>query len=130
MHGKLRYIQMMIPTARGLGPSIRSASAPQALPEHELLLEENHDALKYGLWLNIAPKTYRLKNLYFEQLGIHVDVPKTLAMVPVALRAQFYPLDHEHFRRIANPGCQDRALGGVLVLELIALPEAPKRVRG
>merc|ERR1712185_351380 len=44
----------------------------------ELKLEQPHEALKFGLWLNIAPKTYRLKNLRFEELGIDVDVPKSL----------------------------------------------------
>ncbi|GLE10190.1 hypothetical protein PINS_up022215 [Pythium insidiosum] len=83
--------------------------------------------VKLGLWINLLAKGSRNKRIDFTELGISVDLPKAAIMQSLALRVTFLPFDalSEH-----NPQNFDFALGGVLTLDLLAIPAPPRRARG
>ncbi len=61
------------------------------------------------------------------QLGVTLDIPKQIALANVALRVQHRsgPAADEFFNRCGN---QWMAVGGVLVVDLLALPPGAKKV--
>jgi len=93
---------------------------------NEVHLEEQSEDVKYGIWVNLVAKHFRMKQIRFADIGIGVDVPKPLALSSIALRVMYFPSDHETYER----KCQVRSLGGVFHVELLQLPQAPKRVKG
>ena len=76
--------------------------------------------------MNIVTKVFRVKTIRWPEIGIGVDVPKALALVKIALRVLYFSYDHELYSR----KCRDRAVGGIFCIELLQLPEPPKRVKG
>lgn len=93
---------------------------------NEVHLEEKCDSVKYAIWVNIIPKHFRMKQIRFNDIGIAIDVPKPLALVSIAMRVMYFPSDHELYER----NCQVRSLGGCFHIELLQLPQQPKRVKG
>lgn len=93
---------------------------------NEVQLEEKSNDVKYAIWVNLVAKHFRMKSIRFNELGIGVDVPKPLALSSIALRVMYFPSDHQTYER----NCQVRSLGGVFHVELLQLPQAPKRVKG
>ncbi|GLC60963.1 hypothetical protein PLESTB_001700500 [Pleodorina starrii] len=83
---------------------------------------------KWGIWVNTA-KNPRLKVVEMPQLGVTLDIPKQIALANVALRVQHRsgPSSDEFFGRAGNHWM---AVGGVLVVDLLALPPGAKKVRG
>jgi hypothetical protein len=100
---------------------------PQEENKNELFVENQLEGIKYGIWVNIVVKGFRMKPIRFNELGIGVDVPKPVAVQTLAMRCLYYPEDHQQYERNK---CQDRALGGIFEVQLLGLPQAPKRVKG
>jgi cancer susceptibility candidate protein 1 len=94
--------------------------------KNELMLEQQLDGIKYGIWVNLVVKGFRMKPVRFNDVGIGVDVPKPVAVQTLAMRCMYFPQDHQQYER----NCQDRALGGVFEVQLLSLPQQPKRVKG
>ena len=91
---------------------------------------------KYGLWVNLA-KNPRVKQLDFAELRIATELPKSLALASVAIRAIHYAADRlTPARPPPLPGALLDAhaplmtLGGVLSVELLGLPPPTKQVKG
>ena len=93
------------------------------------------DACKFGLWVNLA-KNPRVKSIEFTELAISTELPKSLALASVAIRAMHFtydrltPLDNEEAAGTETPGPTYMSLGGVLCLDLLTLPPPTKKVKG
>jgi cancer susceptibility candidate protein 1 len=88
-------------------------------------LSEN--GLKYGLWVNLAKKPFRLKVVDFHGTGMSVDIPKPLALQSVALRALYLPFTH--IKGMEAYTGNDNAIGGVIHLDMLRLPKPARRVK-
>ncbi|EFJ46480.1 hypothetical protein VOLCADRAFT_92992 [Volvox carteri f. nagariensis] len=109
---------------------------------NEIQLGHVAGTFKWGVWVNTA-KNPRLKVrvgvegeeggevrvVEMPQLDVTLDIPKQIALANVALRVQHRsgPAADEFFWRCGN---QWMAVGGVLVVDLLALPPGAKKVRG
>uniref|UniRef100_A0A061S3N2 Cancer susceptibility candidate protein 1 n=1 Tax=Tetraselmis sp. GSL018 TaxID=582737 RepID=A0A061S3N2_9CHLO len=80
---------------------------------------------KAGLWINTS-KNPRLKVADMSDLGILLEMPKTITLQSVALRIQRRPYD-DLFAECTN---EFAAVGGLLVVDLLALPPPCKVVKG
>ncbi|KAG2486777.1 hypothetical protein HYH03_014576 [Edaphochlamys debaryana] len=96
--------------------------------KNEIQLGTTAGSFKWGVWVNTA-KNPRLKVVEMPQLGVTLDIPKQIALANVALRVQHRsgPGSDETFTRCANHWM---AVGGVLSVDLLALPPGAKKVRG
>ncbi|KXZ46913.1 hypothetical protein GPECTOR_39g407 [Gonium pectorale] len=96
--------------------------------KNEIQLGHVAGTFKWGIWVNTA-KNPRLKVVEMPSLGVVLDIPKQIALANVALRVQhrWGPGSDEFFGRCGN---QWMAVGGVLVVDLLALPPSAKKVRG
>nr|ACN22074.1 inner dynein arm I1 intermediate chain IC97 [Chlamydomonas reinhardtii]ACN22075.1 inner dynein arm I1 intermediate chain IC97 [Chlamydomonas reinhardtii] len=85
-------------------------------------------AFKWGVWVNTA-KNPRLKAVEMPQLGVTLEIPKQIALANIALRVQQRsgPGVDEYFSRCANAWM---AVGGLLAVDLLAMPPGAKKVRG
>ena len=98
--------------------------------KEELVMEEIQDAgLKVGIWANVIIKAFRgpVKPITFKDIGLQVDIPKALNLQHIAVRATYYPYDPVSFQ-LSEPS-PDMILGGVMSVELMYLPPAPKVVK-
>ncbi|TMW58078.1 hypothetical protein Poli38472_013552 [Pythium oligandrum] len=93
----------------------------------EVKMASASDWIKLGLWINLIAKGSRNKRIDFSELGISVDLPKAIVLQSLALRVTYLPFDQ--LSRL-NPQNIDFALGGILTLDLLAIPPPPKRARG
>ena len=94
-----------------------------------VMVETRKGELKLGIWANLVIKAFRgpAKPLIFKDLGLQVDIPKALNQQHIAVRATFYPYDPVSYQLI-EPS-PDMVLGGVMSVELLHLPPAPKVVK-
>jgi len=84
-------------------------------PKLEVLETHSSDHFKFGLWVNMASKGFRMKIIDFPGLDIVAEIPKTLASQSVALRV---------LHTASNPlvGKLFSSLGGIIFLEALRLP--------
>ena len=87
-------------------------------------IEHSSALQKLGIWVNIA-KNLRLKNIEYSSLGVVTDVPRPIILQTCALRLV-------HFRKDVRS--HDEAgdfftIGGVLILEVLDVPERPKQIK-
>jgi len=95
----------------------------------EVLLGKESPVLKFGLWVNLASKGFRMKIIDFPGLSTIAEIPKTLALQSIAVRLTHYTFDtvsHE----TGDDEDFDTALGGVLFLEALKLPPPRKNIKG
>nr|CCA27356.1 conserved hypothetical protein [Albugo laibachii Nc14] len=87
-----------------------------------------HHRIRIGFWINLIPKSSRNRKVDFNDLGISVDLPKSLIAQSLALQVACVPFDAFS----AAPGCTSAtiAMGGVFTVELLHLPPPPIRARG
>ncbi|KAG2448008.1 hypothetical protein HYH02_007036 [Chlamydomonas schloesseri] len=117
--------------AAGSEPGAESGQGPAAGQEPQDGLEAADGAggaFKWGVWVNTA-KNPRLKAVEMPQLGVSLEIPKQIALANVALRVQQRsgPGVDEFFSRCANAWM---AVGGLLTVDLLAMPPGAKKVRG
>ena len=97
--------------------------------KNEVLVSNATDDLKVGLWVNLASKGFRMKTIEYPQLDITTDVPKGLALQAIAVRVTYTSYDNVTGGS-GGGSAADMALGGVLYIELLALPPPCKKVKG
>ena len=86
---------------------------------------------RFGLWVNLA-KNPRFKLIDYAELNVSTELPKALALASVAVRVVNYATD------FTSPYASEEAcarnewmtLGGVLDIDLLNLPQPPKKVKG
>jgi hypothetical protein len=96
--------------------------------KNECKISANVGTLKFGLWINVALKPFRLKVVDFGKTGIIVDIPKPLALHSVAVRVLYHPANH-----VSGGGGlsgDEVAVGGVLHMDLLEMPPSPRNVKG
>ncbi|KAG2431165.1 hypothetical protein HXX76_009694 [Chlamydomonas incerta] len=119
------------PAAAGAGPAGSQQQQQQGggAQEQQPAAEAGAGgSFKWGVWVNTA-KNPRLKAVEMPQLGVTLEIPKQIALANVALRVQQRsgPGVDEYFGRCANAWM---AVGGLLAVDLLALPPGAKKVRG
>ena len=99
--------------------------------KNECMVSYERPSLKYGLWVNLA-KNPRVKQIDFAELSVSTELPKSLALASVAIRAMHYEADRMTPTGPAEGfgGARQMTLGGVLHLELLGLPPSTKKVKG
>lgn len=95
--------------------------------QSDVKLEAFSNWVKTGLWINMIPKGSRTKKIDFPSLNITLDVPKPIAIQHLALRVVYVPFDDRVHKSTAS---RDRVLGGVFSIELLALPDEAKKIKG
>ncbi|KAL6760467.1 hypothetical protein V8C86DRAFT_3018008 [Haematococcus lacustris] len=90
----------------------------------EVLLGVNQGSLQWALWVNIS-KNPRLKAVEMMALQMVVEIPKQIALASVALRV-FKTEKDEFFSACRN---EFMAVGGVIFVDLLALPPPAKHVK-
>lgn len=103
--------------------------------KNEVMLQVAQRRCKFGLWVNLA-KNPRIKSIEFGVLSISTELPKSLALASVAIRAMHFtsdslsPRDPPPAALEAKGGPYYQTVGGVLTLELLTLPPAVKKLKG
>lgn len=87
--------------------------------KNECKISSNAGSLKFGLWVNVALKPFRLKVVDFGKTGIIVDIPKPLALHSVAVRVLYHPSNHVSGGVVSG---DEVAVGGVLHMDLLQMP--------
>ncbi|KAL1522616.1 hypothetical protein AB1Y20_017599 [Prymnesium parvum] len=96
----------------------------------------------FGLWVNL--KNNRRKVIEWTELRITQELPKSLALASVSIRVLHFPMDiHAPFCAPPPPKAPGDAsppanttetnvmvLGGMIMIELLTLPPAAKKVKG
>lgn len=104
---------------------------------------EARGAVRVGVWANMSIKTIRgpFKQLNFADVGLHLDLPKTLGTQRLGARIVFFPYDHvpnfyvgtadkeedeppEGLMRAA-----DMLVLGVVLVEILDLPPMGKEIK-
>ena len=96
--------------------------------KNECKISSDAGSLKFGVWINVALKPFRLKVVDFGNSGIIVDIPKPLALHSVAVRVVYHPANH-----VAGGGAllgDEVPVGGVLHMDLLEMPPTPRNVKG
>eukprot|EP00946_MAST-07B_sp_MAST-7B-sp1_P005369 g5369.t1 len=96
--------------------------------KNECKISATLKSLKYGLWVNVALKPFRLKVVDFSGTGIVVDIPKPVALHSVAIRIVYHPASH--VSGIGKAAGTDVPVGGVLHLDMLEMPPAVRQVKG
>jgi hypothetical protein len=90
------------------------------------------------LWVNNRELKGKKKLLDFGEAGMSVDVPKQVAQTPLAVRNVFLPFTRSitrgavadaHNAGSAQQHARELVLGGVYVLDVLAVPPPPKKVK-
>lgn len=78
-----------------------------------------------GVWVNVH-KNPRFKTVDLQDMGVIVELPRSIALASVAVRLLYVAHNHH------NDDCTKelRGLGGELTIDLLALPPSPKHSRG
>ena len=92
---------------------------------NEIQLGTRQGTFQWSLWINTS-KNPRLKAVELPQLSMTVEIPKQIALANIAMRVQLRVQD-EYFERCS---CEYMAVGGVLYVDLLALPPPAKKVKG
>jgi len=95
--------------------------------KNECKISSNAGSLKFGLWVNVALKPFRLKVVDFGKTGIIVDIPKPLALHSVAVRVLYHPSNHVSGGVVSG---DEVAVGGVLHMDLLQMPPSTRNVKG
>eukprot|EP00854_Cymbomonas_tetramitiformis_P002327 gene2327-3052_t len=90
----------------------------------EVQVQAQVDAVKFGLWVNLA-KNPRMKTIEIPELNFISELPKSLALASIAVRMLHVYYD-ELTARAQN---EFMAVGGVFAVDLLALPPPPKKVK-
>ena len=90
--------------------------------EGNVKCEEANARCQWGIWLNIL-KNPRLKAVEFPALSFQLDIPKQIALAPVAVRVQVLDSADEHFAECTN---EWYAVGDVINVDLLTLPPTAK----
>lgn len=94
---------------------------------------EERGKVRVGVWANLAQKSIRgpFKQLHFPQLGLHLDLPKSLGTQRVAARVVAVPYDFvpSPYSRDGGSTSQFLILGGVVQVELLDVPPAPVEIK-
>ncbi|CAM9521221.1 unnamed protein product, partial [Hapterophycus canaliculatus] len=80
--------------------------------------------IRFGVWVNVSLKGFRMKTVDFAAAGMSTDVPRPLSGASVAVRNIFLPY---HFVR--NSTDEKIVLGGTFFLEILALPPGVKKIK-
>ncbi len=86
---------------------------------------------RFGLWVNLA-KNPRMKMIEYAELNVTIELPKALALASIAVRVAQYEDDivSPYASEEARAAATLMALGGVLKIDLVGLPQPPKKVKG
>jgi hypothetical protein len=86
-------------------------------------------SVRFGLWVHASTRHFRRKSVAFDSIGVTVDLPKSVAMLkaPLALRVLQFAYDHVSRASDESPLV---SVGGVLALQQLAIPPAPRKVKG
>lgn len=115
------FVDVTPTTSNNVNPSPGEVKLASASP--------NTGRVKLGMWVNLFAKGLsRTKRVEFTELGVNVDLPKAVIAQPLALRVTHWPFDT--FSSLSQGSENDVALGGVFLLELLAVSTPPKRARG
>lgn len=98
-----------------------------ATTRNELQRAHEGGYLRYGLWVNLA-RNVRVKNVELPEISVSLELPKTLALAAVAITV--HQFKHAHCSPSFAAPSQWIPLGGVTIIELLALPPIPKKVKG
>mmetsp|Transcript_31025 Transcript_31025/g.68839 ORF Transcript_31025/g.68839 Transcript_31025/m.68839 type:complete len:672 (-) Transcript_31025:511-2526(-) len=90
----------------------------------EVQLGLKQDDFQWAVWVNTS-KNPRMKTVDMPQLQMVVEIPKQIALAPIAMRVQHRKGD-EFFARCTN---EFMAVGGVLYVDLLSLPPPSKKVK-
>jgi hypothetical protein len=96
--------------------------------KNECKISAAAQTLKFGLWVNVALKPFRLKVVDFSGTGIVVDIPKPLALHSVAVRIVHHPANH--VSGIGKATGTDVPVGGVLHMDMLEMPPSVRQVKG
>ena len=98
--------------------------------KNEVLFSIAEPSCKFGLWVNLA-KNPRVKSIDFTELLVSTELPKSLALASIAIRAMHFANDTISSKAApAESAVAYMALGGVLCLELLTLPPPTKKIKG
>uniref|UniRef100_A0A7S3D973 IC97/Casc1 N-terminal domain-containing protein n=1 Tax=Palpitomonas bilix TaxID=652834 RepID=A0A7S3D973_9EUKA len=81
--------------------------------------------IKFGVWVNLE-KNLKTKQINFHALNIHTDLPRNLALNPIALRVMYTSFDPVSEDLQTN----HLVVGGVLSVDVINLPPPAKTIKG
>lgn len=103
--------------------------ADEFMEDDQVLICHSEASIAVGLWANLIIKPFRgpVKPIVFKDIGLQVDIPKALNQNRIALRACFWPYDN-----VSDEAAQfspDMVLGGVMQVDLLSLPPAPKTIK-
>jgi cancer susceptibility candidate protein 1 len=107
--------------------SLLNNAAQYTNEKNECKISSNAGSLKFGVWINVALKPFRLKVVDFGKTGIVVDIPKPLALHSVAVRVLYHPANH-----VAGGAASgiEAPVGGVLHMDLLQMPPQERNVKG
>mmetsp|Transcript_38837 Transcript_38837/g.62544 ORF Transcript_38837/g.62544 Transcript_38837/m.62544 type:complete len:798 (+) Transcript_38837:93-2486(+) len=95
----------------------------------EVLVGKQTDKFKFGTWINLASKGFRMKIIDFPDIAIIAEIPKALALQSIAVRTIY--CSNDSVTQVPADGKSfDVALGGTLFLETLKLPPMAKVVKG
>ena len=121
---------MVLAKVDGATGDFLSHADEHANARNEVQYEHSAPSCKFGLWVNLA-KNPRIKSIEFDALSITTELPKQLALASIALRVmQFSSELLTPQQPPLGASSPFMALGGVLSIELMALPQPPKKVKG
>jgi cancer susceptibility candidate protein 1 len=83
--------------------------------------------LRFGIWINLAMKPFRLKVVDYRSTGIVTDIPKPCSLQSVAIRTLYLPFTH--IKGLGSYKGTEVPIGGVLHLDMLRLPKAVRRVK-
>ena len=107
--------------------SLLNNAAKYTNEKNECKIASNAGSLKFGVWINVALKPFRLKVVDFGKTGIVVDIPKPLALHSVAVRVLYHPANHVAGGVMSGV---EVPVGGVLHMDLLEMPPPEKNVKG
>ena len=96
--------------------------------KNECKISASVKSLKFGIWVNVALKPFRIKVVDFSKTGMIVDIPKPLALHSVAVRVVYHPANH--VPGIRKSDGVDVPVGGVLHMDMLEVPPSARQVKG
>jgi len=103
--------------------------ADEFLEHDQVLIAKKQAGIRIGMWINMVVKNFRgaLKPIVYPDIGLQVDIPKALNTMQIGIRLMYHPYDNLSY--LDASGADDMVLGGVMTLDILALPPKPKRVK-
>ncbi|CAM9331041.1 unnamed protein product [Chrysoparadoxa australica] len=97
-------------------------------PEADKLSTER-GGIRFGVWCNMALKSFRMKTIDFASVCMSSDLPRPLSTAKIALSNTFLPYEYIPLPRPTHP-LKMMVLGGTFILDLLALPPGVRCMRG